>query len=331
MSGLQLLRSLALLLILLSPPAFSQLLALAWDNDIAFATDGDYTNGLRFTWLSEEHSKLSCPDCIASRMKNTLSLLPGLGQSDSLYSTSINLEQLMITPVDISVSTPQYDDTPYAGLLRLELGIFAREASSLTGYALSLGTTGKKSLAAQSQKLVHDWTGSTPPQGWDHQLPDRTMLGVNGVHVQKLVDLQGNLLQAHIGYGAATRLDSWMVDAQVGVFGSFGQNLPNNMLPAYSVMGSAASLPGLDNLQQPGWALYGGLISWYVLWSYFEEEGRKAGYQLESNRDIHTLVYGAAVQGHGWMLSLSIQKSSAIVERSDKSLNYGSISVIRQL
>lgn len=320
-----------LLFILCSSTAFAQLLAFAWDNDIAFATDGDYTNGLRFTWLSEEHSILSCSDCTASRWKNTLSLLPGLGQPNSLYSTSLNLEQLMITPVDLTASTPQYEDTPYAGLLRLELGVFARETNSLTGYALSLGATGKKSLAAQSQKLVHDWTNSTEPQGWKHQLPAKPVLGVTAVRARQLVDQQGDLLQIHMGYAAATRLDSWMVDAQTGVFGSFGQNLPSNLLPAYSVMGSAASLPGLDNLKQPGWALYGGLMSRYVFWSYIQEESRKAGYKLKGKPDVHAIFVGTAVQGYGWLLSVSIQKSSAIIERSDKSMSYGSISVTRQL
>lgn len=320
-----------LLLILCTSTAFAQLLALAWDNDIAFATDGDYTNGLRISWLSEEHSQPSCSDCAATRWSNRLFFLPGLGAVDSVYSTGFNLEQLMITPSDITVATPQYEDTPYAGLLRLELGVFAREAAHLTGYALSIGATGKPSLAAQSQKLVHDWTGSTEPQGWEHQLASKPVLGVTAIHARRLFDHPAEHLQFQAGYAAAARLDSWMIDTQGGVFGALGQNLPGNLLPAYSVMGSAASLPGLETLQRPGWAVYGGLISRYVFWSYLESEGRRAGYQLQSSPAIHSAFVGTAVQGYGWLLSLSIQKSSAIMERSDKSLNYGSISVIRRL
>lgn len=334
MSGLQRLRFLVLLLALLSPPAFSQLLALAWDNDIAFATDGDYTNGLRISWLSQELSESqlsqSCPDCSAARWKSRLGFLPGLNPQNGLYSTSINLEQLMITPNDLTHTAPQYDDTPYAGLLRLELGLFARGEKSLIGYALSLGATGSASLAGQSQKLVHALTDSTEPRGWDHQLPGRPVVGIAAIYGRELLNHQGEWLQTQVGYGAAARLDNWLVDTQLGVFGSIGQRLPGNLLPAYSVMGSAASLPGLDNLQQTGWALYGGLLNRQVFWSYLEEEGRKAGYQFEGNPSINAVFLSAAVQGYGWLTSISIQKSSPIIERSDKSMNFGSISLIRQ-
>ena len=43
--------------------------------------------------------------------------------------------------------------------------------------SLQFGIVGPHSLAEESQHLVHQWTGSKRPRGWDYQL--RNEIGVN--------------------------------------------------------------------------------------------------------------------------------------------------------
>lgn len=306
------------------------LLALAWDNDIVFATDGDYTNGMRITWLSDESTSADCNTCFATRLVERLSFLPGWQTPGQMHSFAISLEQLMITPEDLTISGPQYDDTPYTGLLQLELTGLSRGEHSITGYTLGLGASGKASLAGRSQKLVHRWTGSTEPRGWDNQLPSKPIVSLSVVHAERLTHRKGQWLESEFGWGIGGEAGNWLLDAGGGLFYTFGQNLPGNILPAYSVLSSAASMPGIFDLQNFGWAFYFGVGGQISFWSQLEDEARKAGYQLEKEEAVGVGFLGASIHSHGFLFSLSLEKSTPVTKDSQKNINYGSLGMIWQ-
>ncbi|MDR9467586.1 lipid A deacylase LpxR family protein [Marinospirillum sp.] len=316
---------LAALLLTVSRVLHAELLALAWDNDIFFNTDGNYTNGLRISWLSDEQTANSCSRCQLVEAAQSFNFLPGWGGKESRYSMSWSLQQLMVTPSNISLSKPQYQDTPYAGVLRLELGLFARHQQQVTGYGVTLGATGQASLAEQSQKLVHNLTDSTHPQGWGHQLPDKPVVGFSGIHARLINRWSKNNLEGEFGWGAAGELDSWMVQVQGGVFVKIGHNLSANLLPAYSVLGSAASLPGLYTSHLAGWSLHAGIKAQHLLWSYLQEEGRKAGYIQGKQNTLAAGFVGASLHSRGLLLAISLEKSTPIGELGGKTINFGSL------
>src|SRR5690606_12023257 len=123
------------LLLLFAPDARARMLALSWDNDAAFGTDGAYSNGLRLSWLGNAFSALDCADCRALAVADRLRWLPGFALRSARHALNVNVEQLMITPHDISTA-PRPGDFPYAGVLRLEVGLFSRQLHALTGYHL---------------------------------------------------------------------------------------------------------------------------------------------------------------------------------------------------
>jgi len=80
------------------------------------------------------------------------------------------IQQKIYTPVDITRSEIQYGDYPYAGLLYGEFSHVRIDSAGKSGWScrISLGVSGKNSLAAPFQKEFHRWIGYKRPMGWDH-------------------------------------------------------------------------------------------------------------------------------------------------------------------
>jgi len=330
-------RIVMLILLSLQTPAMAQVITFAWDNDVFFGTDANYTNGIRLSWRGPE-TPASATGLLPSSLQQLMAPLPGVsaleskgdsedGNSNRLYSLGISIEQLMITPSDLTLTTPQFDDTPYAGLLRADVSLFARDDQSVTGYSLSVGATGNHSGAAQSQKQVHRWTDSELPRGWNTQLPDRHVFGIAAVHA-RLLSNHGSRLQRQTGVAAGGRIDTWIVSAQTGAFVRVGQNLDGNILPDYTGIGTPASLPGLTRQNVLGWSLYAGISAEGIAWSYVQSEGRKAGYTLDNEDAVIAGIAGASLSYQQFMMSLSMQKSSSYSRNRDRYIQFGTIAFV---
>lgn len=97
--------------------------------------------------------------------------------------------QAIYTPhLDLRVRTP--DERPYAGWLGAEFGVQRDRANGLASLTVSLGVTGKASLAEPGQKLVHRLFRFRPPIGWDAQLPSEPAAMVTYRGAQDLVHLR---------------------------------------------------------------------------------------------------------------------------------------------
>lgn len=151
------------------------------DNDVIFTSDGNYTNGFSLSWESKaasinpSHSSTNMSANTSESMPlffqwQNLIRLP-LPQSQSAWGTK--LFQRMWTPYEIELSEPQPDDRPYAGLLEIESHTANYGVRFAQKNWLAIGMLGPKSGAEQVQKKIHSLTGSTPPQGWQHQIQDQ--------------------------------------------------------------------------------------------------------------------------------------------------------------
>lgn len=308
-------------------PAAAQVITFAWDNDVFFGTDANYTNGVRVSWRGSEQPASTTGAMASSLQQRMPGMTPSGADNNPLYSLGISVEQLMITPSDLTLTTPQFDDIPYAGLLRADFSLFARDDRSVTGYSLSIGAAGNHSGAAQSQKQVHRWTNSEPPRGWNTQLPNRNVFGVAAVHA-RLLSNHGSRLQRQTGIAAGGRIDNWVVSAQTGAFVRVGHNLDGNILPDYTGIGTPASLPGLVKRNVLGWSLYAGISAEGIAWSYVQSEGRKAGYALDNEDAVVAGIAGASLSYQQFMMSLSLQKSSSYSRSRDRYIQFGTIAFV---
>jgi lipid A 3-O-deacylase len=131
------------------------------ENDIFAGSDRDYTNGIRFSWLSSEENMPTWSQKIA----NFLPLA-----SDGNKRISIAAGQSMFAPQDLSRRDLITGDHPYGGWLYGSVGLVSDTGKTLDNVMLTVGVVGPLSYAEQTQKFVHRVIGSPQPKGWNNQL-----------------------------------------------------------------------------------------------------------------------------------------------------------------
>ena len=186
-------------------PAWAQLsepvqIRLTWENDLFAGTDGHYTNGTALT--------------VSGRLDHDSSRRSGW---------EVTLGQQIYTPRDTDARQLVSNDRPYAGFAYLSLGAarWDHDRQVEDRIVLTLGVVGPSSGGQVAYDLVHDLTGSSPAEGWAHQLQDEPAVGllyrrssrifrshVRGVDADLTADLEvalGNVT-THAGVGTRLRL-----------------------------------------------------------------------------------------------------------------------------
>jgi lipid A 3-O-deacylase len=103
---------------------------------------------------------------------------------------SLAIQQSIYTPT-LSKLRRVAGERPFAGWLGLEVGVRRESPRGMTAYTVSVGVTGKPSLAESAQKAVHEFFGFQPPQGWETQLPTEATLTASYRGVRDVVHLTG--------------------------------------------------------------------------------------------------------------------------------------------
>lgn len=204
------------------------------ENDMFAGSDRDYTNGIRFAWLSSE---ANVPE-LADRIANALPLA-----SDGNKRISLAAGQNMYTPRFITSPTTVPGDHPYAGWLYGSVGMVSDTGKTLDNVMLTLGVVGPWAFAKQSQTAVHSVIGSPRPEGWHNQLNNEP--GVILTYERKWRNLieyspfgLGTDLTPHVGMN----LGNVNTDASVGATMRLGYDLPAD----YGPPRIRPSLPGSD-------------------------------------------------------------------------------------
>lgn len=204
------------------------------ENDSLSGTDRDYTNGIRFSWMSAEENMPQWTRTLAN-------VLPLAGDGNKRISVAVG--QSMFTPSHIGRRDPLPGDPPYAGWLYGSMGMVSDTGKRLDNVMLTLGVVGPLSLAEPTQKFVHDVIGSPHPEGWSHQLKNEP--GVILTYERKWRGLyefspfgMGADITPHIG----VNLGNVNTDAAVGATFRLGYDLPAD----YGPPRIRPSLPGSD-------------------------------------------------------------------------------------
>ncbi|MCZ6609287.1 MAG: lipid A deacylase LpxR family protein [Alphaproteobacteria bacterium] len=224
------------------------------ENDSFGGTDRHYTNGLKASWLSKKGGIKGLSRWLA----RALPLFPKDGDRRIGFAVGQNI----YSPADLSATTLQTEDRPYAGWLYGELGLTAQTRNRLDSVALSLGVIGPASQADDVQKAWHRLFNITRPRGWEHQLNNEPALNISYQHRRRyfrentpFFGLDADVMP-HLGlslgnvftYGAAG-LTVRFGDDFAGDFGG-----PPRIRP---------SMPGAGHFQSPasgfGWYLFAGI------------------------------------------------------------------------
>lgn len=179
-------------------------LRLSMDNDVVFEHDKDYTHGTRFDYAQA---------------------LP----SGNYWGAS--LTQNIYTPRSVTQGNVE-GEHPYAGYLALGAAYITSSENFATSTEIQLGTTGRPSLAEQTQDLVHSLGDMYSWTGWDDQIRAEFTMQISSRQDWNI---------AALDYTAATgwqqdgmvytkeELGTVSIAASTGFVYRIGKNLPSRM------------------------------------------------------------------------------------------------------
>jgi hypothetical protein len=187
-----------------------------WENDRFGGTDQFYTNGASISAIRTGESWV---DAIANQ----------LPWASGHHSIGYDFGQLMFTPVDKSLTVPDPNDRPYAGVLYIGISLHIDKGDSYRRLQFTTGMVGPASLAEQTQDQVHHWVASDLSQGWDYQIKDELIL--NLLYEQRW---KYRLLGERMGFSLEAlptinfMLGNLLTQAQAGVELRAGYHIPDD-------------------------------------------------------------------------------------------------------
>jgi hypothetical protein len=154
-----------------------RLFRFEFDNDTFLGSDDSFSAG----WSFQLHSRLM--DQWGGGLRGWIGKVPGLGDDGEgrrIVRWAGALTQIILTPSDITIETPQPDDVPWAGVLAATSAWSSYDNRRLGGMQFYLGCMGPCSGGEQVQKFIHEDLGfGDPPEGWDNQLVNEWLANVN--------------------------------------------------------------------------------------------------------------------------------------------------------
>jgi hypothetical protein len=218
-------------------------LSIYFENDVFDGTDRHYTAGEKISWLSADLTDWGW----AGWRKDIVEALPFVNRPEGQKNFGIAFGQAMYTPQNLTLSTPDPKDRPYAGWTYLELDFISKTPVIADTLAIQFGMVGPDSYAEQTQYLVHKLIGDPKPQGWAHQLHNEP--GVNLIYERSwriYARTFNHILGLDLVPRAGACLGNVQTYANAGGILRFGFNLPSDFGVQLASPGSIGSAPSDD-------------------------------------------------------------------------------------
>ena len=155
-----------------------------FDNDTFLGSDDAFSAG----WSLQLHSRLM--DQWNPAFAGWIGKLPGLGDDGEgrrVTRWAFALSQIILTPQDTSIATPQPNDAPWAGTLGVSATWSSNDNKRLGAVQIYLGCMGSCSQAENVQNFVHEDLGfGKAPQGWGNQLSNKPLANLGYEYRHKL-------------------------------------------------------------------------------------------------------------------------------------------------
>lgn len=263
------------------------------DNDVVVASDEKYTGGLNLIFMGDRYDKdeESYYNNYVAFMRDIYKWVPGTDlQSRALFG-SFSLQQITMTPDDINVSEPIYNDMPYYGSLQAHFSLFACNVKSFDEYRFHIGVVGKYALSETMQNRVHELTGNQEAKGWDNQLGVHYGAGFGYLHGARAYEAKIDTnYRFEWFYSYFADVGTSYIGGGAGTLVRFGKNTPRNIDVPTSLFNHAPNKV-LNLYNRPnglGYSMELGTSFNTIAYSYLYSEAEKRGYTIERNRLILT-------------------------------------------
>lgn len=275
--------------------AVSETVEVSIENDTIANTDRHYTHGTRITYSYPLNNNLF-PDKDISR--------------------SWAMGQYLYTPSNIDIETMQVGDRPYAGWLYGATSISVYDNKTLDFLEINVGIIGEKSGASYTQKIIHNWSDSTEPMGWDTQLDEH--VGVNLTFIKKYkwkTDYTDSIIKGNMTVG------NIHVNCGAGASFRFGYNIPDDF-------GVVRMEPISRNIKKI--SVYGivDLSQRFVTYNYFlEGDNTEEVYDIRLEKIVYDLAMGCGISyGEFNLIYLYNVRTKEFKEQKDYN-EFGTIAV----
>ncbi len=351
-------RVLVALLLVFSGGVSAQDQALPWvlnvyfENDLFGETDQNYTNGIRFSWVSPDLSSYETDETLPRWLRDTNDFLHFFHDRRLLKRCAksrkehldgdclsrnlvVSLGQLIYTPQNIESREILEDERPYAGYLYSQFAYHTRSDKKLDTIEFSLGIVGPASLGQESQDFIHDLRNFDKFQGWDNQLENELGIGVLYEHKQRVFRqaFWGGRVQQDFIVHAGVSLGNVATHLNAGFEYRIGRFLPDDFGTASVRPGGDSTSPGRNDPR-----LRRNFLSGFHL--FVSADGRLVGRDifLDGNTftDSHSVdkknVVGDIAVGMNfisgrWKFSYAQVWRSREFDRQTSSHEYGSMTV----
>jgi len=285
---------------------------------------------MNFSWIDDSFEDVEeiKSNSYSSYVHNIINFIPlNVTDSSKKHSAGISISQIMVTPEEISISQPQYDDIPYAGYLALAFYMFEWDKRSFKEFRMEFGVVGEESGAEFVQKTVHSTIGSEEPKGWDNQLG--TQITANALFRYGEISWQDDSIYNlnmdwfnHFGIQAG----NFETNAFGGTMFRVGKNYIRNFNLHYPPLKEEASLLCLDDSHSGfGWSLNAGINGELLAYSYILDEGKNEGYATDKNIVNITLYGGVDVYYGAHKLTYFYQSRSPYTKQANKMAAFGGL------
>lgn len=181
---------------------------LYYDNDIFFATDANYTQGIRLELVAPFLSK------------NPLNYL-FYHPKNAKIRYGLSVEHICYTPVNYDLPSIQFGDRPFAAAIVAKSFMIATNTKRKSRFTSSfaIGVIGPAALGEEMQAGIHKATGSKTPLGWSNQIKNDVVLNYTIGYEKQLVKYRHLFsLQAN----ADGQVGTLFTNVSIGVTTTFG-------------------------------------------------------------------------------------------------------------
>ena len=294
--------------------------AIVFENDSFTASDRNYTNGLRFSYLSSANGGLAAGRWVAER-------LMGAEAEDRVYS-GIALGQSMFTPQDIDVPDLLPDQHPYAGWLYLSFSLLVDSGESLNTLSLDIGLVGPDTGVEWTQRKVHDTFGAQDPKGWDNQLGNEIGVALAYDHKWRaLAEWEAIGLGIDLTPNAGFTLGNVRTDLNAGLTLRIGNNLQNDYGPP-RIRPSVAGGGFFEPVDRFSWYVFAGISGRAVAYDIFlDGNTMRDSTEVDRRPFVGDAQAGLVVQFGRWQLGFTAVTRTEEFETQKDSQIFGAISL----
>lgn len=322
-------RLIFLYLILFSPVVKAEVVDVSWQNDLVFGTDEGYTNGISFSWASDEiysSQKNGYVSSVTQYLSDLLFIKEGISDSAPKYFFKIKIGQDMYTPSDLSEEDRIVDEIPYAGHFYVRYTLSQVYNQNVLSYYFSLGNVGPDSKAEETQKSFHRMSGSEEPKGWDKQLRNNTVYGIGGSYTYQVwshLFNSGDYLDMFAA--GEINLGNFIRSGGTGLVIRYGRNVPK-VISAHQSPGGITTLASYEYEQirsSYGWVITYGLFINDVRYFYITDYSHK--HDLDRDRVMRSNILSLNFFWPDYEVALALKSVHFSVNDLQENAGWGEI------